>query len=363
MKSEIPFLNLKQFPKELKEVLKAKFSEILDKGMFSGSEEVDLFESKLRTLLKSPYVISCSNGTDALELALRALEIGHGDEVLVPALSWVSTAEAVVLVGAKPIYIDTDPSGLIDLTLLDDAVGSKTKAIIPVHLYGKMVCMTQLAKWAKKKGIFIIEDAAQAIGAFENGISAGLFGDIGCFSFYPSKNLGALGEAGALTTKDKELAHKLRTLANHGQKSRDHHLRIGRNARIDTLQAGFLNVMLNYFDLWQAKRKNLAQIYLEHLRDVNWITLPQGTKQANHNLHLFVIQCEERDALKKHLELHGIYTAIHYPTIIPEITPYRSGEEFPESKRISQRILSLPLNPFIGEEEIKKVCDVLKRFA
>lgn len=362
MQAKIPFLDLSRFPNSLQKKLKEKFSEILEKGVFSGSKEVEILEKNLQEYLKAPFISACSNGTDALEIALRVLRIGPGDEVIVPALSWVSTAEAVVLCGAKPIFVDTNSNGLIDLTLLDQVYTSKTNAIIPVHLYGKMVDMASLINWAKSKHVKVIEDAAQAFGAFEGDNSAGLIGDIGCFSFYPSKNLGALGEAGAMVTKDQETADNIKAMINHGQIERDHHLMVGRNARIDTLQAGFLNTLLPYFVPWQKHRKILANIYLEELNSVDWLTLPEGLEKSNHNAHLFTIQCTERDRLKTYLEENGIGTAIHYPSIIPLMKPYLSNQIFPISEKITAQVLSLPLNPFLSEEEVLKICIVIKSF-
>ncbi|MCH7408497.1 DegT/DnrJ/EryC1/StrS family aminotransferase [Belliella sp. DSM 111904] len=362
MISKIPFLNLARFPEPVKEDLRSKFDQILDKGIFSGSDEVLLLEKQLGEYLDSPHVVSCANGTDALEMALRALEIGIGDDVIVPAMSWVSTAEVVLLVGAKPIFIDTDDNGLLDLNLLDQVVTSKTKAIIPVHLYGKMVDMETLMAWARKRNCKVIEDAAQAFGAFQNKISAGMYGDMGCFSFYPSKNLGALGEAGALVCKDKSIAEKLKMLRNHGQIQRDKHIIIGRNSRIDTLQAGFLNVLLPYFGAWQDRRKFIAQIYLDQLKALDWLKLPLGLESPSHNVHLFVISTTFRDQLKQFLKENEIETAIHYPLPIPLMSPYKDPKEFPKSLKMSKEILSLPLNPWLSDEEVYRICDVLRRF-
>lgn len=362
MQAKIPFLDLSRFSKSLQENLKEKFSELLYKGVFSGSDEVNILEQKLSEYLNAPFVTACSNGTDALEIALRVLKIGPGDEVIVPALSWVSTAEAVALCGAKPIFIDTHADGLIDLSLLDKVITPKTKAIIPVHLYGKMVDMPTLTTWAKSRKIKVIEDAAQAFGAFQRNISAGLFGDIGCFSFYPTKNLGALGEAGALITKDKTIAKNIKEMINHGQVKRDHHVAIGRNARIDTLQAGFLNILLPYFDSWQKHRKSLASIYLVELQAIDWLSLPDGLENSSHNAHLFTVQCERRDTLRSFLETEGIETAIHYPTIIPKMAPFWLEQEFPVSHRISNQVISLPLNPFLTQEEVYRICGALKNF-
>ncbi|GAB2634044.1 DegT/DnrJ/EryC1/StrS family aminotransferase [Belliella aquatica] len=362
MQAKIPFLDLSRFSESIQIKLKEKFSELLEKGVFSGSEEISRLEENLQKYLDAPFLSTCSNGTDALEIALRVLNIGPGDEVIVPALSWVSTAEVVVLCGAKPVFIDTNADGLIDLSLLDQVWTPQTKAIIPVHLYGKMVDMPALIAWAKSKKIQVIEDAAQAFGAFHENISAGLFGDIGCFSFYPTKNLGALGEAGALVTKDKTIAEQIQVMINHGQEKRDHHVAIGRNARIDTLQAGFLNILLPYFENWQQHRKALAGIYLEELQSLKWLSLPEGLEKSSHNAHLFTVQCKERNQLKTFLEAQGIGTAIHYPNIIPRMKPYHVDKHFPESHRISEQVMSLPLNPFLTQEEVYRICSAIKGF-
>jgi UDP-2-acetamido-2-deoxy-ribo-hexuluronate aminotransferase len=362
MNKQIPFLDLSQIPLDLKISLKEKFSQMLDKGVFSGGEEVEILEKNLKEYLGINHALACSNGTDALELALRALEIGSGDEVIVPALSWVSTAEAVVLVGAKPVFIDTDASGLMDLDLLESKKSSRTKAIIPVHLYGNMVDMEKLLLWSKKNKVAVIEDGAQSFGAVLKGKHAGTWGDIGCLSFYPTKNLGALGEAGAVLTEDSNLAEKLRHLLNHGQTFRDHHILVGRNARIDSIQAGFLNVKLGFFNTWQKKRKNLASIYLDGLKNIVDLTLPYYILEPNHNAHLFTIQTSERDKLKSFLEKNGIGTAIHYPTIIPKMLPYLDGKEYQSAENLSKGILSLPLNSWMNEDDILSISIEIKRF-
>ncbi|MCH6234344.1 DegT/DnrJ/EryC1/StrS family aminotransferase [Cognataquiflexum rubidum] len=362
MNVPIPFLDLSLADQELKTALERKFSEMLSKGIFSGGEEVELFAKNFGNFLGTEALVSpCSNGTDALEIALRALEIGNGDEVIVPALTWVSTAEAVKLVGAKPVFIDTDPSGLMDLNLLDK-VSPNTKAVIPVHLYGKMVEMKHLIDWARPKGIKVIEDNAQGFGAIQDGKSAGCWGDVGCFSFYPTKNLGALGEAGALSTSDKDLSIKINMLINHGQPVRDQHEIVGRNARIDSIQAGFLNIKLEYFKKWQEKRKYLAAIYLDHLSETGDLILPYSILDSDHNAHLFVIQTAFRSELKHHLQQKGIQTSIHYPTILPKMVPYHSNDRFPNAEKLASSILSLPLNPFMTKNEVLKVIYEVKLF-
>jgi len=363
MSRQIPFLDLSHIPEDLKIQLREKFSQMLDKGIFSGGEEVELLEKNLQEYLGINHAIACSNGTDALELALRALAIGPGDEVIVPALSWVSTAEAVVLVGAKPIFIDIDASGLMNLNSIESKKSSRTKAIIPVHLYGRMVDMEKLLLWSKKNKIAVIEDAAQSFGSVLKGKHAGTWGDIGCISFYPTKNLGALGEAGALVTENHNLTTKLRQLLNHGQTFRDHHFLTGRNARIDSLQAGFLNVKLRFFDHWQKNRKYLASIYLQEIKDIPTIRLPEEIISPFHNAHLFVIQTNQRDDLRAYLTKKGIGTAIHYPVIIPYMEPYSDGQKYPIGEKLSQTVLSLPFNPGLYDEDVKRICEEIRNFA
>lgn len=362
MKSRIPFLELASLHQSISDELKEKFLEVLSEGIFSAGKEVALFEKNVKELLNLPSAIPCSNGTDALELALKALGIGYGDEVLVPALTWISTAEAVVNVGAKPIFCDVDENGLIAVAEAEKLISSSTKGVIPVHLYGKMIDMKRFLKFAHQHHLKVIEDCAQAIGAFQEGKSAGSFGDIGCFSFYPTKNLGALGEAGLLTTNDQILERKLRLILNHGQSDRDVHELVGRNSKIDTLQAAFLNVKLRHFAHWHEIRKRLASVYLSELKGIKEIRLPQGIKDTDHNAHLFAIQVDNRDTLKKYLEGQGIGTAIHYPKPLPLTEAFISSTPFPMAEKISQTTLSLPLHPYLREEEVLVICQEIKGF-
>ncbi|TDQ16511.1 dTDP-4-amino-4,6-dideoxygalactose transaminase [Algoriphagus boseongensis] len=346
----------------LKERLKDRFEKVLEEGIFSGRLEVQNFENTVSKFLKSSYSISCANGTDALELALRALSIGLGDEVIVPALTWVSTAEAVVLVGAKPVFVDTDEQGLISEDW-PNAMTPKTKAVIPVHLYGKMVDMEPLVQKASQSGIFVIEDAAQAFGAFQKGKAAGTWGDVGCLSFYPTKNLGALGEAGMCLTQNSALPEKIRLLLNHGQPVRDQHELVGRNSRIDSIQAAFLNVMLEDFEGNQTRRKAIAKYYLEEFSGISDLILPEGILAEDHNAHLFVVQTERRDELRRHLEKIGIGTAIHYPKILPEMKPFLTLEgDFSISERLSKKILSIPLNSHLNSDEVNTIIREIKSF-
>jgi dTDP-4-amino-4,6-dideoxygalactose transaminase len=345
----------------LKERLKNRFSEVLDAGIFSGGKEVEGFERAVSSFLNSSFSIPCANGTDALELALGALNIGPGDEVIVPAMTWVSTAEVVVLVGAKPVFWDTDVDGLLQKDW-EKAVTSRTKAVMPVHLYGKMVDMANLTDKAKSLGLCVIEDAAQAFGAFQKGKAAGTWGDVGCLSFYPTKNLGALGEAGMCLTQDSALERKLRLLLNHGQPIRDQHELVGRNSRIDSIQAAFLNVMLEDFVANQEKRNAIARHYLDAFSGIDGLMLPDGILESDHNAHLFVIQTERRDELKAFLADEEIGTAVHYPMILPDMKPFEVKGDFFNARKLASAGLSLPLNPYLKEEEVDFICRVLQRF-
>lgn len=358
---EIPFLDLSRMDSELKQALEEKFNELLEIGRFSGGIEVENFENKISKQLNSPFSISCANGTDALELALRALGIGLGDEVIVPAMTWVSTAEVVVMAGAKPIFWDVDEDGLLasDWT---KAISSKTKAVIPVHLYGKMLNMSLLMEQAKQNQLFVIEDAAQAFGSSQNGKAAGTWGDVGCLSFYPTKNLGALGEAGMCMTRGSELAEKIRLLSNHGQPVRDKHELVGRNSRIDTIQAGFLNIMLDFQEKHISKRKKLASIYCQELASQERLKLPKGILEEDHNAHLYVIQSDNRDKLKSFLSEKGIGTAIHYPAILPDMEPYYTDGVFIKARQLASNGLSLPLNPYLNDEEVFFIISKIKEF-
>ena len=362
MKKPIPFLELATQHAQLADELTIKFRHLLKKGIFSAGEEVDGFERNVQNLLKLPSAIACSNGTDALGLALRALEIGEGDEVIVPDFTWVSTAEAVVNVGAKPVFCDVKEDGLISFGHLEKLIGAKTKAVIPVHLYGKMVDMKALMTLAKRYRLKVIEDAAQAFGAFQHGISAGAYGDVGCFSFYPTKNIGALGEAGLMVTHDKRLEKRLRLILNHGRSERNVHVMAGQNSKIDTLQAGFLNVKLGYYKQWTQWRRKLAAVYLNELTGIKALVLPEEVLEESHNVHLFTVRLKERDALKTFLQENGIGTLIHYPVQLSETEAFDQPSFTPMAKQISQSTLSLPLHPYLGEDEAMRVCETIKVF-
>lgn len=362
MKKPIPFLELATLHQSIIGDLQNKFVEVVQEGIFSAGREVLLFEHNIKKHLAVPCAVPCSNGTDALEIALKALDIGLGDEVIIPALTWVSTAEAVVNIGAKPVFCDVDQNGLLDLSKAESLIHPKIKGIIPVHLYGKMLDMETMMTLAQKYQVKVVEDAAQAFGSFQENQSAGSFGDIGCFSFYPTKNLGALGEAGLMTTKDPLLERKLRLILNHGQLERDIHELVGRNCKMDTLQAAMLNIKLLYLRQWQETRKKLAGMYLEQLGEIQDITLPRGLLNADHNAHLFTIRTAQRDGLKNYLANQGIGTAVHYPHILPKTPAIADSGFFPMAELISSTTLSLPLHAHLLEEEVGYICKKIKNF-
>ncbi len=348
---QVPFLDLSRYPEELKSALQNKFEVMLGLGIFSGGIEVANFEAKLCQFTKSKHAIACSNGTDALEVALRALDVGVGDKVMVPVLTWVSTVEVVKHVGAEPVLVAIGTDGLLDFDKLNKYYTPEVKAILPVHLYGNMVEMEKLMKWAEQKNVKVIEDGAQSFGSHLSGKHAGTFGNIGCLSFYPTKNLGALGEAGALLTQDESLSKKIRMLINHGQEVRDNHTLVGKNARIDSLQAGFLNVMLDQFPQWKKIRESQAQRYRDAFAKLHEIEVLHNTASSSYNTHLLIIKTAKRDELKQYLREHGIETRIHYPHLLSQLDPYKTAEAFPIAEKFVHEILSLPLNPWLEAKE------------
>ncbi|MHA7128810.1 DegT/DnrJ/EryC1/StrS family aminotransferase [Algoriphagus namhaensis] len=358
---EVPFLDLKRFDATLKADLMQAFQEMLDSGLYSGGKQLTCFEDWMKEQVGAAHVIPLGNGTDALELALRALGVQSGDEVIVPALTWVSTAEAVTLLGATPIFADTDEDGLISDTWTEH-ISSKTRVVIPVHLYGKMVEMDRLCQKADTLGLKVVEDAAQSFGAVQKGKPSGSWGDVGAFSFYPTKNLGALGEGGACVTDHPECADIIRLFSNHGQMKRDEHLIQGRNARMDSIQAGFLLILARYFEDFQTRRKELAQRYLDELGSIAELKLPESILRDDHNAHLFVVRCVQRDELRRYLSKNGIGTAVHYPQLIPDMKAFSQKGDFQTSRKLTQTILSLPLNPYLKDSEQEFVIEKIRKY-
>jgi len=366
---DIPFVDLKAQYLGLKSELDAAISSVINETAFIGGSSnkyVTGFEDAFATYLGINHCIGCANGTDAIEILLQAAGIGAGDEVIVPAVSWISTSEAVTNVGATPVFVDIEEKyHTIDAELIEDKLTSNTRAIIPVHLYGCPVNMGQIMAIAEKFNLFVLEDAAQAHGATYEGARVGTIGHAASFSFYPGKNLGAYGDAGGMVTNDPEIARKARMIANHGQLQKHDHQMEGRNSRMDGIQAAVLNVKLNYIDSWSDLRREKASIYRKRIT-ASTIAFPTDVEYGDHVYHLFVIKTEGRDELRNELMAKGVQTAIHYPKPLPSLKPYaetHNPENFPVANKMKDKILSLPLYPEMPVEHVDYVSDMINRFS
>ena len=364
---KVPFADLKTQYLDNKVALDEAIQSCLNSTSFIGGEKVKEFEKAFADFVKVDHCIGCANGTDSLEILLQAYDIGPGDEVLIPTHTWISTAEAVSFVGATPVFADCDSkSYTIKVDEIEALISERTKVIIPVHLYGYPAPMTEIMELAKKHNIIVIEDCAQAHGATVKGKPVGSIGHAGSFSFYPGKNLGAYGDAGAMVTNDKKIAQKARMIANHGQPKKHDHQLPGRNSRLDTLHASVLSVKLPLLPKWTAQRQSIASGYKILLSDLKEIQLPFTEIECTHVYHLYVIQAERRDELMHHLNECGISTGIHYPEIIPLTKAYQENgttrADFPESGKYIKNILSLPMFPEMDEEQIAYVAEKIKEF-
>ncbi len=359
---KIPFVDLATQYNSIKNEVDNAIKRVISNSSYIGGEEVSTFENNFKDWLGTDYFVSCGNGTDSIEILLKALGIGIGDEVIVPAMSWISTSEAVSTIGATPIFVDIHPEFYtIDESLIENAITIRTKAIIPVHLYGQPCDMSAIMQIAQKYGLKVIEDCAQAHGTKWNGKRVGTFGDCASFSFFPGKNLGAYGDAGGMATNDAEIAKTIRMIANHGQIKKHEHLIEGRNSRLDGLQAAILNVKLKHLDNWIEKRIEHAKHYTELLGE-NIIT-PKIRKNGTHSFHLYVIQVQYRDEMKVRLQENNIECAIHYPTPLPLLPCYRNNlieiKQYQISYEISNSILSIPIYPELEKEKLTKISKLI----
>lgn len=362
---KIPFVDLKDQYDSLKEEIDEAVFGTLSESWFVGGAHVDEFERLFADYLGVHHCIGCGNGTDALEITLKALDLGPGDEVIVPANSWISTAEAVTAVGATPVFVDVLEEELnIDPECLPKAISERTKCILVVHLTGRPARMEPIMSIARDQGILVVEDCAQAHGAAINDKKVGTFGIVGTFSFYPTKNLGAYGDGGCMVTNDPQLAEKLRRISNHGQLSRHDHQFPGRNSRLDSLQAAVLKVKLPYLETWNAKRNEIARWYDDLLLET--IRRPSDLPGYLQVFHLYFIQTERRDQLEEFLKEKGIITQIHYPNAIPFTQAYRhlgyTKDQLPKAYSLSQQILSLPMYPELTREQVETVSDSVNTF-
>ena len=363
----IPFLNFSPMHSTIKAEMQEAFIRVYDSNWFVLGREVEQFENDYATFNQVKHTVGLSNGLDALHLALKTCGVGVGDEVIVPSNTFIGTVLAVSYVGAKPVFVEPNRQTYnIDLHCIEAAITSKTKVIMPVHLYGQACEMTAIMALAKKHKILVIEDNAQSQGACYDGKLTGAWGDINATSFYPGKNLGALGDAGAITTNSDDFVEKVKVLRNYGSQKKYYNEVIGHNMRLDELQAALLSVKLKKLNEWTMQRQQIAAWYNEALKDLEEIVLPKIADGATHVYHLYVIRTVKRDELQKYMNENGIGTLIHYP--IPphlqkayEVLGHKKGD-FPIAEEIAETALSLPLWPGMNRESVDLVINKIYDF-
>ena len=342
-------------------------NEVLSRGDFINGAATSEFESSFGAYIGAKHCVGCGNGTDALELILEAMGIGPGDEVIVPAMTYVATSEAVLRVGASVILADVSEAAVISESAVIAAVTPRTKAVITVHLYGYPVDVETLQLALERLGrpdVVVIEDAAQAHGASRRDRRAGSLGAAASFSFYPGKNLGAFGDAGAVTTDDAALAERIRRLANHGRLGKFDHELAGRNSRMDSLQGAVLGVKLTALDAWLARRRAIAQEYLNRWSELDWLDLPQVPVDGEHAWHQFAVLVPDRAAFTDHLRGHGIPLGVHYPEALPEMSFHSEwpAADFPHAMKVARHEVSIPVGEHLSAEEVDKVVEVVGSF-
>lgn len=367
MNQNIPFLDMKSPYRELKSELDAAYQRVMDSGWYILGKEVEAFEQEFAQYCGSQFCIGVGNGLEALHLILRAYGIGEGDEVIVPSNTYIATWLAVSYAGARPVPVEPDPRTYnLDPDRVEAAITSKTRALLPVHLYGQTADMDPLMELADKYDLKVIEDAAQAQGARHKERISGALGHAAGFSFYPGKNLGALGDAGAVTTNNETLAERVRILRNYGSKVKYYNEVKGYNSRLDEMQAAFLRVKLKHLEEWNKRRENIADIYLEALANLPDLTLPHVPQWASPAWHIFPIRHPRRDELHNYLKSKGVDTLIHYP-----VPPHLAGAyadlgiqqgAFPIAETIASTELSLPMGPHLHVEDAKYVVDLIREF-
>jgi dTDP-4-amino-4,6-dideoxygalactose transaminase len=365
----IEFVDLKRQYASISKEIDAAINEVIQNTDFVNGKAVKEFEKAFAEYCGLKYCVPCGNGTDALEIGMKALGIGAGDKVIVPANSFVASGEAVNNIGADVIFCDINADSYnLDPEKIEACIDAKTKAIMVVHLYGRMADMDPIVEIAKKHNLFIIEDASQAIGSTYKGKKPGQSGDFAVFSFYPGKNLGCYGDGGALVMNDENLYLTSKKIANHGRIAKYDHEIIGRNSRLDTIQAAILNAKLPFIDQWNEARYNIAQKYHKGLEGISEIIRPKDGADEKSVYHLYVIRvdAEVRPKLKAYLAENGIATGVHYPIALPQLEAYaylgHKKEDFPLTDLYQHQILSLPIFPEMEAEEIDYVCDHLKAF-
>lgn len=369
---DIQMLDLKSQYNNIKEEIDSAIKGVVDSCHFINGPDVDIFARELGRYISCENVIPCANGTDALQIALMSLDLKPGDEVVLPAFTYAATAEVVALLGLVPVLADVDPDNFNILPAdIEKSISGKTKAIMPVHLFGQSADMESVMDIAKRNNLYVIEDNAQALGArysFNTGEIkyCGTIGHIGCTSFFPSKNLGCYGDGGAILTQNESLSHKLRMIANHGQKIKYQHDIVGCNSRLDTIQAAILRVKLKYLNVYTRSRQDAAQRYRGLLRNVDEIVLPKEELYSTHVYHQFTIQVKKRDLLKDFLESKGVPTMIYYPHAIEKHNAFSSKVvkrvETPNALRLAKEVLSLPMHTELKVEEQIYISETIKEF-
>ncbi|MEC9491684.1 DegT/DnrJ/EryC1/StrS family aminotransferase [Flexistipes sp.] len=359
----VKFLDLKSQYESIKDEIDEAIQNVLSETAFVGGKYVKQFEEEFARYHQAEYCIGVGNGTDALEIAIEALDLPQYSEIVVPANSFIASSEAVTRCGHKVVFCDCNKDNYtISIKSLKSKITPNTKAVLAVHLYGHPCDMDEILRVAKEHNLKVIEDCAQAHGAEYKGKKVGSFGDVGTFSFYPGKNLGAYGDAGAIVTNNGELAKKCKMIANHGRIEKYNHEFEGRNSRLDGLQAAILSVKLKHLDKWTEARIKVADYYLEHLKEVENIVLPKRENWAKQVYHLFVIRTNKRDELRQFLKDNGIQSGIHYPIALPRLKAYeytgQASEDFFANKSDAE-LLSLPIGEHLTETELNKIVGVL----
>ena len=352
---------------ELLDELLAVVAAVASKAAFTGGSEVEAFDAEFAQYCGAKDSVGVSSGTEALALTLRALDVGPGDEVILPANSFIATAEAVTLVGATPCLVDVDPSThLLDAGIVDAHITARTRCVVPVHLYGRTVDLDPLLEVSRAHGLGVVEDACQAHGALYKGRRVGSIGDAGCFSFYPAKNLGAWGDGGAVVTGDDDLAERVRLLRSHGERPRYHHRICGTTARLDALQAAILRVKLRRLDGWNSRRREIASLLCRALEGSSLELPAPSATEGDHVFHQFVVRTSRRDQLREHLDSLGIGTGIHYPVPIHLSEAYASlgmvKGDLPTVDRDMDLICSLPIFPRMTDAEVERVAVAVHAF-
>jgi dTDP-4-amino-4,6-dideoxygalactose transaminase len=359
----IEFVNLKREFAEIGEEVSQAINGVQKSGLFVLGENVKKFEEEFSKYLGTKFGIGVNSCSDALFLSVKVLGISNGDEVITVSHTFLPTVDAITRNGAKPVFVDVDPCTFVmDASQIEAKISSRTKAIIPVHLYGHPVDMNPIIELARKHDLFVIEDVAQAHGSEYLGRKVGSIGDVGCFSFYPSKNLGAYGDGGMITTSDEELANKLRKMRNYGQSVKYFHDFVGINSRLDEIQAAVLRVKLQYLEEWNERRRKTAKLYSEFLTNPS-VEKPVEREYAKHVYHLYVIKHKERDLLQKYLVQKDIQTLIHYPIPVHLQKAYGIPVRLPATETLCDHILSLPMDPWLLEREVETISNTINKFA